>query len=118
MFFFNDKPNTEIYTYVHTLSLHDALPIFIATGIPYQGHGDFEEWGKILGAVGPQVAGIRRFGSAALDLAWVAAGRFDGFWESDLNRSEEHTSELQSLMRTSYAVFCLKKKKKKQYTSN
>ena len=33
----------------------------------------------------PQVAGIRRFGSAALDLAWVAAGRFDGFWEDDLD---------------------------------
>src|SRR3546814_6603394 len=33
-------------------------------------------------------------------------------------RSEEHTSELQSLMRISYAVFCLKKKKKKQYTCN
>src|SRR3546814_6266418 len=32
-------------------------------------------------------------------------------------RSEEHTSELQSLMRISYAVFCLKKKKKKQYIS-
>jgi myo-inositol-1(or 4)-monophosphatase len=30
------------------------------------------------------VAGIRRFGAAALDLAWVAAGRYDGFWESDL----------------------------------
>ena len=29
----------------------------------------------------PQVAGIRRFGAAALDLAWVAAGRFDGYWE-------------------------------------
>jgi myo-inositol-1(or 4)-monophosphatase len=29
-------------------------------------------------------AGIRRFGSAALDLAWVAAGRFDGFWERGL----------------------------------
>jgi myo-inositol-1(or 4)-monophosphatase len=56
----------------------------IATGIPYHGHGDFEEWSKILDAVGPQVAGIRRFGSAALDLAWVAAGRYDGFWESDL----------------------------------
>jgi len=28
----------------------------------------------------PQVAGIRRFGAAALDLAWVAAGRYDGFW--------------------------------------
>src|SRR3546814_10037532 len=34
------------------------------------------------------------------------------------NRSEEHTSELQSLMRTSYAVFCLKKKKKKHNTNN
>jgi myo-inositol-1(or 4)-monophosphatase len=56
----------------------------IATGIPYQGHGDFGEWTRILQAVGPQVAGIRRFGSAALDLAWVAAGRYDGFWESDL----------------------------------
>lgn len=62
--------------------LSEAL---IATGIPYQGHGDFEEWSKILTAVGPQVAGIRRYGSAALDLAWVAAGRYDGFWESDLN---------------------------------
>jgi len=57
----------------------------IATGIPYQGHGDFAEWTKILSAVGPQVAGIRRFGSAALDLAWLAAGRYDGFWESDLS---------------------------------
>jgi myo-inositol-1(or 4)-monophosphatase len=56
----------------------------IATGIPYHGHGDFDEWNKILASVGPQVAGIRRFGSAALDLAWVAAGRYDGFWESDL----------------------------------
>ena len=62
--------------------LSEAL---IATGIPYQGHGNFEEWIKILGEVGPQIAGIRRFGSAALDLAWVAAGRYDGFWESDLN---------------------------------
>ena len=61
--------------------LDEAL---IATGTPYQGHGNFAEWGKIFGALGPQVAGIRRFGSAALDLAWVAAGRYDGFWESDL----------------------------------
>jgi len=57
----------------------------IATGIPYHGHGDFAEWTKILSTVGPQVAGIRRFGSAALDLAWVAAGRYDAFWESDLS---------------------------------
>ena len=33
----------------------------------------------------PEVAGIRRFGAAALDLAWVAAGRFDGFWERGLS---------------------------------
>ncbi len=39
---------------------------------------------KILAAVAPEVAGIRRFGSAALDLAWVAAGRLDGYWERDL----------------------------------
>src|SRR3546814_10739701 len=37
-------------------------------------------------------------------------------WAS-ASRSEEHTSELQSLMRISYAVFCLKKKKRKQYTN-
>ena len=57
----------------------------IATGIPFAGHGDTDEWAKIYAAVAPQVAGIRRFGSAALDLAWLAAGRFDGFWETELN---------------------------------
>jgi myo-inositol-1(or 4)-monophosphatase len=62
--------------------MSDAL---IATGIPFQGHGDFDEWGKIFAALGPQVAGIRRYGTASLDLAWLAAGRFDGFWESGLN---------------------------------
>jgi myo-inositol-1(or 4)-monophosphatase len=62
--------------------LADAL---IATGMPFHGHGDLDEWMRIYGALGPQVAGIRRFGSAALDLAWVAAGRYDGFWESDLS---------------------------------
>ncbi|MCB2066736.1 MAG: inositol monophosphatase [Erythrobacter sp.] len=62
--------------------LSEAL---IATGTPYQGHGDFAEWARIFGRVGPEVAGIRRFGAASLDLAWVAAGRFDGFWESQLS---------------------------------
>lgn len=56
----------------------------IATGVPFKGHGDLARFQKILGAVAPEVAGIRRFGSAALDLAWVAAGRYDGFWEEDL----------------------------------
>jgi myo-inositol-1(or 4)-monophosphatase len=63
-------------------NLDDAL---VATGVPFKAHGDLPRFDKILNAVAPEVAGIRRFGSAALDLAWVAAGRFDGFWEEDLN---------------------------------
>jgi myo-inositol-1(or 4)-monophosphatase len=62
--------------------LDEAL---IGTGIPHLGRGDSESWTKIYNAVAPEVAGIRRFGSASLDLAWVAAGRFDGFWEDDLD---------------------------------
>jgi myo-inositol-1(or 4)-monophosphatase len=62
-------------------NLDDAL---IATGIPFKGHGDMAQWSRIFGAVAPEVAGIRRLGSAALDLAWVAAGRFDGYWEAGL----------------------------------
>jgi myo-inositol-1(or 4)-monophosphatase len=62
----------------------DMSEALIATGIPFLGHGDFEQWNKIFGAVAPGVAGIRRFGVASLDLAWVAAGRFDAYWEADL----------------------------------
>ncbi|MCA1749710.1 MAG: inositol monophosphatase [Parasphingopyxis sp.] len=62
--------------------LADAL---VATGIPFKGHGDFEKFHTIFDAVAPEVAGIRRFGAASLDLAWLAAGRYDGFWEADLN---------------------------------
>ncbi|MGE5952823.1 MAG: inositol monophosphatase family protein [Qipengyuania vulgaris] len=62
--------------------LSEAL---VATGTPYQGHGNFAEWARIFGALGPQIAGVRRFGAASLDLAWLAAGRYDGFWESDLS---------------------------------
>ena len=65
-------------------SRRDLADALIATGIPYKAHGNLERFQKILGALSPEVAGIRRFGSAALDLAWVAAGRFDGFWEEDL----------------------------------
>ena len=57
----------------------------IGTGIPHCGRGVPEDWAKIYNAVAPHVSGVRRFGSAALDLAWVAAGRMDGFWEDDLD---------------------------------
>lgn len=62
-------------------TLGDSL---LATGVPWrgvQGHGQFF---KELHAFTQKVAGIRRFGSAALDLAWVAAGRYDGYWERNL----------------------------------
>jgi myo-inositol-1(or 4)-monophosphatase len=62
----------------------DMSETLIATGIPFMGHGNFSQWSRIFGAVAPEVAGIRRFGAASLDLAWVAAGRFDGYWEADL----------------------------------
>jgi myo-inositol-1(or 4)-monophosphatase len=63
----------------------DLADSVIGTGIPFLGRGDPVQWAKIYAAVAPNVAGIRRFGSAALDLAWVAAGRMDGFWEDDLD---------------------------------
>jgi myo-inositol-1(or 4)-monophosphatase len=56
----------------------------IATGIPFSGAGDPDQWKRIYSALAPQVAGIRRFGAASLDLAWVAAGRYEGFWEAGL----------------------------------
>jgi myo-inositol-1(or 4)-monophosphatase len=65
-------------------SRRDLSEALIATGIPFRAHGQLGRFQNILGAVAPEVAGIRRFGSAALDLAWVAAGRYDGFWEEDL----------------------------------
>jgi myo-inositol-1(or 4)-monophosphatase len=63
----------------------DLSETVIGTGIPHCGRGTPESWAKIYSAVAPHVSGIRRFGSAALDLAWVAAGRMDGFWEDDLD---------------------------------
>jgi myo-inositol-1(or 4)-monophosphatase len=54
-----------------------------ATGIPVSGAPPRQRlaFARTLGTLAPQTAGIRRFGAAALDLAWVAAGRFDGYWE-------------------------------------
>ena len=56
-----------------------------ATGIPFLGHGQHGRFLKELHQVSQRVSGVRRFGAAALDLAGVAAGRFDGFWERDLS---------------------------------
>lgn len=61
--------------------LEDAL---IGTGFPHREIEHFVPFLKILESIFPQCAGIRRAGSAALDLAYVAAGRLDGFWEAHL----------------------------------
>ena len=56
----------------------------LATGIPFLGHGQHATFLKELHQISQRVAGVRRFGAASLDLAFVAAGRFDGYWERDL----------------------------------
>ncbi len=57
----------------------------LATGIPFHGLKGHARFSAELEAIMPDVAGVRRFGAAALDLAYVAAGRFDGFWEWGLS---------------------------------
>jgi myo-inositol-1(or 4)-monophosphatase len=56
----------------------------VACGIAHYGHGDVGLSRKEVNAVQEHVAGVRRFGAAALDLAWIAAGRLDGYWERTL----------------------------------
>src|SRR3546814_3035429 len=114
MFFFNEPATTEIYTYCHTLPLHDALPIGLTA--------DY-----LNGARRIEVPPRRRKGSGkkltvhnarANNLQNVTASIPLGTFTCITGvsgRSEEHTSELQSLMRISYAVFCLKKKKNTTY---
>src|SRR3546814_1355354 len=104
--FFNDTATTEIYTYCHTLSLHDALPISAnwrpmapRPPMPTRRSGLFGVTSSRLAAPS---AGIRALQDGVEEN--VAGGG------QILGRSEEHTSALQSLMRISYAVFCLKKK--------
>ena len=57
----------------------------LITGIPHLGRGNKELFIKEMDIIIPEVAGIRRSGSAALDLAWIAAGRYDIFWERGLS---------------------------------
>ena len=55
-----------------------------ATGLPFAGKPDLPSTIRELSGILPTCAGVRRWGAAALDLAYVAAGRYDGFWERDL----------------------------------
>ena len=57
----------------------------IGTGVPHLGRGDHGNYLLQMRNVMAEVSGIRRMGAAALDLAYVAAGRLDGFWEEGLS---------------------------------
>jgi len=57
----------------------------IACGLPHLGRGDLALFRREFGVIQEKVAGLRRFGAASLDLAWVAAGRLDAYWERDLS---------------------------------
>ncbi len=56
----------------------------VAGAIPHIGRGDIELAGREMAAIQAKVAGVRRMGSSALELAWVAAGRLDGYWDRGL----------------------------------
>src|SRR3546814_2203390 len=96
-----------IYPYLHTLSLHDALPI--------SAHGEAERNDMTTRRLD---FNQKRRAPADLLQKRGKAGRAFLCSLEQYARSEEHTSELQSLMRISYAVFCLKKKNKKQNRNN
>ncbi|MBI1209315.1 MAG: inositol monophosphatase [Azospirillum sp.] len=73
--------NTQRLRVSERRRLDDAV---LATGIPFLGRGDHPAFLGELAAVMAETAGVRRFGAAALDLAYVAAGRYEGFWETGL----------------------------------
>src|SRR3546814_4305289 len=100
-FVFNYTATSEIYTYCHTLSLLDALPISPVlvldeptAGVDIELRQQLWSHVRALNAAGTTVLLTTHYLEEAEELC----------------RTEEHTSELQSLMRISYAVFCLKKK--------
>lgn len=61
------------------------IEAIFATGVPFGGRPDLPHTLQDLARLAPACAGVRRWGAAALDLAYVAAGRYDGYWERGLN---------------------------------
>jgi myo-inositol-1(or 4)-monophosphatase len=61
------------------------IDCLIGTGFPFRANSDVDSYGEMFKALALKTAGIRRPGAAALDLANVAAGRLDGFWEIGLS---------------------------------
>jgi myo-inositol-1(or 4)-monophosphatase len=76
--FYNDRRRLRV------AGRRDLSDCVVATGIPHRGRPQHEVFRKELRVMMENTAGIRRTGSAAIDLAWIAAGRFDAFWERNL----------------------------------
>jgi myo-inositol-1(or 4)-monophosphatase len=70
---------------IHVTDVPDLNSSLIATGFPYTDFGKMDDYLQLLGAFMRRSHGVRRVGSAAADLAYVAAGRFEGFFEFNLN---------------------------------
>lgn len=62
----------------------DSHRAVVVTGFPYDHDRHAAAYGRVVTGVLAEVNGLRRLGSAALDFAWLAAGRFDGYWEYSL----------------------------------
>jgi myo-inositol-1(or 4)-monophosphatase len=76
--FLNGKP-------IHVSTPGSLIESVLVTGFPYDVHSRIEEIVGLFGAFVGRARAVRRLGSAAIDLCYVAAGRMDGFWERDLN---------------------------------
>jgi myo-inositol-1(or 4)-monophosphatase len=70
---------------IRTSKLENFKDSLIATGFPFREESQFDEYVAQFSAMVRATAGLRRPGAAALDLAWVACGRVDGFWEIGLS---------------------------------
>ena len=69
---------------IHVSKINDPELALLATGYPFRAKQHLEIYQQSFKNLFLQVSGIRRAGSAALDLSYIACGRFDGFWELDL----------------------------------
>ncbi len=72
-------------TRIRVSGRHRMIESIFATGLPFGGRSDLPATLQDLARLMPVCAGVRRWGSAALDMAYVAAGRYEGYWERRLN---------------------------------
>lgn len=93
----HDVPGNEVFTAragegahlngerLHVSTISDPRRALIGTGFPFKDAADIEPYHRQMAPVMAQVAGVRRPGAASIDLASVASGRFEGFWEMMLS---------------------------------